>query len=92
MGAVCCGLQADLIRSHMEGDAGRFLRLSSLVDMLAEATFIRPMEGYIKRLLWVLVHQGIIPLEAANDPWGPELPLSDRDEIAKMLATLHEVE
>jgi 4-hydroxy-tetrahydrodipicolinate synthase len=92
MGAVCCRLQADLIRSHIEGDAGRFFRLSNFVDQLAEATFIRPMEGYIKRLLWVLVQQGVIPFEAANDPWGPELPQSDREMIAKMLATLHEVE
>ena len=44
------------------------------VDVLAEATFVRPMEGYIRRMLWVLVHQGVIPAEAAHDPWGPELP------------------
>jgi hypothetical protein len=24
-------------------------------------------------MLWVLVHEGVIPPEAAHDPWGPHL-------------------
>ncbi len=92
MGAACCGLQADLIRSHTEGDARRFLRLSNFVDQLAEATFTTPMEGYIKRMLWVLVHQGVIPFEAAHDPWGPELPREEFDKIGRTLAALRETE
>src|SRR5437762_4111042 len=73
LGAICCDLQAELIRAHTVGDSARFLALSDEVDMLAETIFVRPMEGYIKRLLWALVHLGVIPLEAANDPWGPQL-------------------
>lgn len=92
MGAACCQLQADLIRSHTEGDARRFLRLSKLVDQLAEVTFVNPMEGYIKRMLWVLVHQGVIPFAAAHDPWGPELPRGEFDEIGRTLAALREAE
>ncbi|MEO8434779.1 MAG: dihydrodipicolinate synthase family protein [Pyrinomonadaceae bacterium] len=88
LGAVCCDLQADLIRAHIEGNADRFLELSDAVDMLAEAIFISPMEGYIKRILWALVHLGVIPFTAAYDPWGPELPASEFDHIGRTLAAL----
>lgn len=88
MGAVCCDLQAELLRAHMNQDAARFLELSDAVDLLAEALFIRPMEGYIKRLLWALVHLEVIPSEAANDPWGPQLPVSEFDGIGRTLAAL----
>jgi len=88
MGAVCCDLQAKLIRAHMDGDAVRFLTLSDAVDALAEVLFVSPMEGYIKRLLWALVHLGVIPLEAANDPWGPQLPTQEFDEIGLTVAAL----
>ncbi len=92
MGAACCQLQSDLIRSHVEGDERRFLRLSNFVDQLAEVTFINPLEGYIKRMLWVLVHLGVIPFGAAYDPWGPELPREEFDEIGRTLAELRETE
>jgi 4-hydroxy-tetrahydrodipicolinate synthase len=85
MGAICCDLQAELIRAHTSGDATRFLTLSDKVDRLAESIFIQPMEGYIRRLLWALVHLGVIPLEAANDPWGPQL---SPDEFANVGRTL----
>jgi 4-hydroxy-tetrahydrodipicolinate synthase len=88
MGAACTRLQADLIRAYLDADAARFLKLSRLVDMLAEVTFIKPMEGYIRRMLWVLVHQGVIPIEAANDPWGPELTQSEYEEVGRMLPAL----
>jgi 4-hydroxy-tetrahydrodipicolinate synthase len=89
MGAICCSLQAELIDSHLQGDAGRFLALSDLADRLAETIFINPMEGYIKRLLWGLVHLGIIPLEAANDPWGPQLSRHEFEEIGRILVALN---
>ena len=58
--------------------------------MLAETTFIHPMEGYIRRMLWVLARQGVIPLDAANDPWGPELPQREYEEVGRVLAELGE--
>jgi 4-hydroxy-tetrahydrodipicolinate synthase len=88
LGAVCCDLQAELIRAHVDRNAERFLELSDAVDTLAEALFISPMEGYVKRLLWALVHLGVIPSAAAYDPWGPELPATEFDKIGCALAAL----
>ena len=88
MGAICCDLQAELIQANTIGDSARFLTLSDAVDMLAETIFVKPMEGYIKRLLWALVHLGVIPLDAANDPWGPQLPQHEFDDVGRALAAL----
>jgi len=88
MGSICCDLQAELIRTHTVGDAARFLALSDAVDALAETIFIRPMEGYIRRLLWALVHLSVIPLDAAYDPWGPQLPPHEFDDVGRTLASL----
>ncbi|MBA2705211.1 MAG: dihydrodipicolinate synthase family protein [Blastocatellia bacterium] len=88
LGAVCCDLQAELIRAHLDGNTDRFLELSDAVDMLAETLFISPMEGYINRILSALVHLGVIPRSAAYDPWGPDLPANEFDKIGRILAAL----
>ncbi|HET6975191.1 MAG TPA: dihydrodipicolinate synthase family protein [Pyrinomonadaceae bacterium] len=89
MGAVCCDLQAELIDAHFAGDADRFLALSDMVDQLAEVLFIDPMEGYIGRILVALAKLGVIPAEAANDPWGPALSPDEVDNITKVLNNLN---
>ena len=88
MGAICCELQTELLRASAENDASSFLELSDKLDRLAESIFIEPMEGYIKRLLWALVHLGVIPLDAAHDPWGPPLPNNQFEAIGHTLDTL----
>lgn len=88
MGATCCDLQTELVRAHFEGDARRFLALSQAVDSLAEVLFVKPMEGYIRRILWALVHQNVISFEAAHDPWGPHLLESEFEKIAKVIDAL----
>jgi 4-hydroxy-tetrahydrodipicolinate synthase len=88
LGAVCCELQAELLRSHFEGRAERFLELSDAVDELAEVLFVSPMEGYIGRILCALAKLGIIPEEAAYDPWGPA---SSAGEIEKIETALKAV-
>jgi 4-hydroxy-tetrahydrodipicolinate synthase len=85
MGAVCCELQAELIRSHFEGRAERFLELSDAVDELAEVLFINRMEGYIGRILCALAKLGIIPEAAACDPWGPALSAAEIERIETVL-------
>jgi 4-hydroxy-tetrahydrodipicolinate synthase len=88
MGSICCDLQAELIRAHAARDSRGFLALSDVVDRLAETIFVKPMEGYIRRLLWALVHLGVIPLEAANDPWGPQLELEEFETVGRTLNAL----
>jgi 4-hydroxy-tetrahydrodipicolinate synthase len=88
MGAVCSELQAELITSHIQGHVDRFLELSDAVDRLAEVLFVEPMEGYIGRILFALSHLGIIPEDATDDPWGPELSPNELESIARVLSSL----
>jgi len=89
MAAVCTDLQAELMISHLKGRAERFLELSDMVDQLAEVLFIHPMEGYIGRVLFALSKLGVIPVEAANDPWGPALTAHELDNISNVLNALN---
>ncbi len=85
LGAVCSDLQAELIASHFAGNAERFLSLSDLVDKLAEVLFVHPMEGYIGRILCALSQLGVIPRDAAYDPWGPALSAAEVRRIGVVL-------
>jgi 4-hydroxy-tetrahydrodipicolinate synthase len=89
MGSVCSDVQAELIEAHFAGKAERFLELSDLIDRLAEVLFIDPMEGYIGRILYALAKLGVISVDAANDPWGPQLTAPELDDITTLLNTLH---
>ncbi len=91
MGSACTKLQADLLTAHRKGDAARFLKLSNKVDALAEVTFIRPMEGYIQRMLWALALAKIIPLGVCNDPWGPKIPGSEFDQLKRVMREIGEI-
>jgi 4-hydroxy-tetrahydrodipicolinate synthase len=89
MAAVCTDLQAELMAAHFSGRAERFLEVSDLVDQLAEVLFIHPMEGYIGRILYALSKLGVIPVEAANDPWGPALTPHELENITNVLNALN---
>jgi 4-hydroxy-tetrahydrodipicolinate synthase len=89
MGAVCTDLQAELMAAHFGRRAERFLELSDIVDQLAEVLFIHPMEGYIGRILFALSKLGVIPVEAANDPWGPALSPHELEDITNVLNALN---
>jgi len=91
MGAACTGLQYNLMDAYFEGRAEEFLKLSAAVDRLSQVLFIPPMEGYIRRMLWTLVHLGVIGRESAHDPWGPELPESGFRQIRETLEALDEL-
>lgn len=88
MGAACTTLQHNMLKAYYEGRTGEFLELSRAVDRLSQVTFIPPMEGYIQRMLWALVHQGVIGRKSAHDPWGPDLPESEFSELEKTLQQL----
>jgi 4-hydroxy-tetrahydrodipicolinate synthase len=91
MGAACTTLQADMMRAYYDGRTAEFLELSRAVDRLSQVTFVPPMEGYIRRMLWALVHQGVIGRESAHDPWGRELPESEFFELGNTLRELGQV-
>ncbi|MGH7537115.1 MAG: dihydrodipicolinate synthase family protein, partial [Gemmatimonadales bacterium] len=81
MGAALTDLQCALLRAFTAGDLVRFSRLSAIVDRFAQATFVPPMEGYVRRMLWAAAAEGIIPADACDDPWGPALAPAERDAV-----------
>ena len=91
MGAACCALQQRLLQAYFEPRPAEFLSVSEKVDRLSQVTFIPPIEGYIQRMLWVLVHLGVIAREAAHDPWGPQLPAEEFDELGRTLRAISEL-
>jgi 4-hydroxy-tetrahydrodipicolinate synthase len=80
-GAALTDLQVALMESFRSGDFGKFVRLSGVCDRFASATFGSPVEGYVRRMLWALAADGVIPEDACDDPWGPSLPLAERDAV-----------
>jgi 4-hydroxy-tetrahydrodipicolinate synthase len=81
MGAALTDLQAQLLQSHAAGEWAKFHQLSTVCDRFSQATFTEPMEGYIRRMLWALAEEGIIPEECCDDPWGPQLSIADRERV-----------
>lgn len=81
MGAALTDIQAALLSANVRSDWSRFVELSATCDRLGEATFRAPMEGYIRRMLWAAAADGVLPDDACDDPWGPELPTSERDLV-----------
>lgn len=90
MGAALPDVQAELLRAYAEGDAARFLELGARCDALAAATFVDPMEGYVRRMLWAAAADGVLPEEACDDPWGPSLDTAalarERDLVRRVVA------
>jgi 4-hydroxy-tetrahydrodipicolinate synthase len=85
MGAALTDLQAGLLKAKCAGDTDAFLRLSTRLDAFSQVTFIPPMEGYIRRMLWALAAEGVIPDDACDDPWGPALPPAQREAVRRAL-------
>jgi 4-hydroxy-tetrahydrodipicolinate synthase len=83
MGAALPDLQADLVRASDSEEWSRFVPLSELCDRFAQTTFIEPMEGYIRRMLWAAAADGALPPDACDDPWGPPLPSSEREAVER---------
>jgi 4-hydroxy-tetrahydrodipicolinate synthase len=83
MGAALTDLQRALLEAFRTGDVASFAHLSGLCDRFAGATFIRPLEGYVRRMLWALAADGVIPEDACDDPWGPALPAAERDVVRR---------
>jgi 4-hydroxy-tetrahydrodipicolinate synthase len=85
MGAALPDVQADLLRARAAEDWPRFVALSELCDRFAQTTFIEPMEGYIRRMLWAAAADGALPPYACDDPWGPPIPSGERDAVERVV-------
>ena len=85
MGAALPDVQADLLRARVQEDWPRFIMLSEVCDRFAQTTFIEPMEGYIRRMLWAAAAEGALPAYACDDPWGPSLPDDERDAVERLV-------
>jgi 4-hydroxy-tetrahydrodipicolinate synthase len=85
MGAALPDLQAELLRARAAEDWSRFVGRSELCDRFAQATFVEPMEGYIRRMLWAVAAEGAIPAESCDDPWGPPLPEAERHLVEQVV-------
>jgi 4-hydroxy-tetrahydrodipicolinate synthase len=83
MGAALPDLQADLVKAALSEDWVKFVALSELCDRFAQTTFIEPMDGYIRRMLWAAAAEGALPADACDDPWGPPLPSSEREVVER---------
>ena len=81
MGAALTDLQVALLEAFRWGDFRKFVWLSGVCDRFAGATFAAPVEGYVRRMLWALAADGVIPDDACDDPWGPELPAAEREAV-----------
>jgi 4-hydroxy-tetrahydrodipicolinate synthase len=81
MAAALTDLQANLLDAFHTEALARFVRLSGVLDQFAVATFGQPVEGYVRRLLWALAADAVIPEDACDDPWGPALGPVERDAV-----------
>lgn len=91
MAAACPGFQHEMIRTYLAGEYTRFIDLSAKVDAFAQVTFIPPMEGYIRRMLWCLVQLGVIPEESAHDPWGPPVSEAELKDVTRVMREIGEL-
>jgi 4-hydroxy-tetrahydrodipicolinate synthase len=85
MGAALTDVQAKMLDSYARADYASFLRLSAQVDVFAAATFTPPMEGYVRRMLWALAADGVVPADACDDPWGPALDPGEREGVIRAI-------
>lgn len=79
LGAAFPNIQSDLIMAYRSQNYPLFMDLSSRVDAYAMSTFTQPMDKYILRMLWCLVLQGVIPVEAAHDMNGTGYKMEEKE-------------
>ncbi|MFF4227885.1 dihydrodipicolinate synthase family protein [Streptomyces sp. NPDC001820] len=86
--AARVGLTSAVLEAWRAGDHGAFVRASGRLDRFAEATFLAPIEGYVQRMLWAAVWEGLLPESAAFDPYGPGLAAGERRVVVDCLEGL----
>ncbi|APU15766.1 MULTISPECIES: dihydrodipicolinate synthase family protein [Actinoalloteichus] len=81
-------LTASVLRSWNDGAHAAFQRDSAALDRFAAVTFRSPIEGYVQRMFWAAVHEGLLSEHAAHDPFGPPLPPHERHAVSACLDVL----
>ncbi|PZF91986.1 dihydrodipicolinate synthase family protein [Micromonospora deserti] len=81
LAAAAVPTTAAVLRAFTDQRYADFVAASARLDRLAEVTFTEPMEGYVRRMLWIAVDEGRIPAGHAADPYGPALPDSERERV-----------
>ncbi|MFC5826245.1 dihydrodipicolinate synthase family protein [Nonomuraea insulae] len=79
--AASVGVTAAVMKAFEGSDLRAFEEASGRLDRLAAATFTDPMEGYVRRMLWLAAAEGRIPWSFAHDPYGPALPEGERAAV-----------
>ncbi|HEX4575537.1 MAG TPA: dihydrodipicolinate synthase family protein [Gemmatimonadales bacterium] len=90
LGAALTHLPAALLTAYAQRDFGAFQNIAARCDRFAEATFVPPLEGYVRRLLWALAADGVIPSDACDDPWGPPLAAGECDAVRRAVRAARE--
>jgi 4-hydroxy-tetrahydrodipicolinate synthase len=90
LGAALTELPAALLTAYAQRDFATFLDAATRCDALAAATFGAPLEGYVRRMLWALAADGVIPPEACDDPWGPTLAAAECDAVRRAVHAARE--
>jgi len=88
MGSVFTAIQKKMIEAWRSTKLEEFHDTARLIDSFARVIFNEPMEGYIQRLLHVLVQLKVISPDACFDPFGPKLSKKDLERIDKTLSKL----
>ncbi|GAA1558178.1 4-hydroxy-tetrahydrodipicolinate synthase [Actinomadura kijaniata] len=86
--AARADLTADVMRAWAAGDHTAFVAASDRLDRFAAVTFLAPIEGYVQRMMWAAAHEGLLPEDAAHDPYGPPLPAAERAAVVARLDAL----
>lgn len=81
LAAAAVPVAATVLRAFAEQRYADFVAASARLDRLAEVTFTEPMEGYVRRMLWIAADEGRIPPGYAVDPYGPALTEDDRARV-----------
>ncbi len=90
LGAALTDFPAELLASYRKRDFVTFLATTSLCDALGATLFAAPVEGYVRRMLWALAAERIIPHDACDDPWGPPLAAGERDAVREAVREARE--
>jgi 4-hydroxy-tetrahydrodipicolinate synthase len=79
--AAALPVTCNVVETWRAGDADGFVAASRRFDRFAAVTFDRPIEGYVQRMMWVAAAEGLIPDDAAHDPFGPPYRVDDRERV-----------